>query len=150
MITEQSEPEKMKLAFTGGIIFNTIQNQPLFHEPPIADRSKGDAWTLNNPKCPTCGFVFPWREALKQILGPSRGASSLWGALCPECGADLKVPMSRVLLIAASGIFFGSQTSTLLRLGDYTAFEFLLAMLWMIVGFYAIAIFFFLRLEPVE
>ena len=105
---------------------------------------------MNNPKCPTCGFVFPWSEALKQILGPSRKASSLWGALCPECGADLKVPTSRVLLIAASGVFFGSQTSTLLRLGDYTAFEFLLAMLWLIVGFYAIAIFIFLRLEPVE
>ncbi len=150
MITEQSEPEKMKLAFAGGIIFNTVQDQPLSHEPWVADRSKGDAWTLNNPKCPTCGFVFPWRQVLKQILGPSCGASSLWGALCPECGADLKVPMSRVLLIAASGIFFGSQTSTLLRLGDYTAFEFLLAMLWLIVGFYAIAIFFFLRLEPVE
>ena len=105
---------------------------------------------MNNPKCPTCGFVFPWREALKQILGPSRRTTALWGALCPECGADLKVPMSRVLLIAASGIFFGSQTSTLLRLGDYTAFEYLLGMLWMIVGFYAIAIFFFLRLEPIE
>ena len=74
----------------------------------------------------------------------------MWGALCPECGAELKVPASRVLLIAAAGIFFGSQTSTLLLLGDFTVFEFWLAKLWMIVGFYAIAIFFFLRLEPVE
>ena len=36
---------------------------------------------MNNPKCPTCGFVFPWREALKQILGPSRRTTALWGAL---------------------------------------------------------------------
>lgn len=105
---------------------------------------------MNNPRCPACGFEFSWREALKQILGPSRRASSLWGAICPKCGADLKVPTSRVLLIAASGIFFGSQTSTLLLLGDYTAFEFWLAKLWLIVGFYAIAIFIFLRLEPVN
>ena len=105
---------------------------------------------MNNPKCPACGFVFPWREALKKILGPSREASSTWGALCPECGADLKVPTSRVLLIVASGIFFGSQTSTLLLLGEYTTFEFWLAKLWLIVGFYALAIFIFLRLEPVN
>lgn len=105
---------------------------------------------MNNPKCPACDFTFPWLEALKQILGPSRKARSLWGALCPECGAELKVPTSRVLLIAASGIFFGSQTSTLLLLGTYTTFEFWLAKLWLIVGFYAIAIFFFLRLETVE
>jgi len=105
---------------------------------------------LNNPKCPQCGSVFAWREALKQILGPARRSRSLWGAQCRECGAHLKVPASRVLLIAASGIFFGSQSSTLLLLGDYTVFEFWLAKLWMIVGFYAIAIFIFLRLEPVE
>ncbi len=105
---------------------------------------------MNNPKCPTCGFVFPWREALRQILGPGRRARSMWGALCPECGAELKVPMTRVLLIAACGIFFGSQTSTLLMLSDLTRFEFWLAKLWLIVGFYALAIFFFLRLEPAE
>ncbi len=74
----------------------------------------------------------------------------MWGALCPECGAELKVPMTRVLLIAACGIFFGSQTSTLLMLSDLTRFEFWLAKLWLIVGFYALAIFFFLRLEPAE
>jgi hypothetical protein len=118
--------------------------------PECAEPSKEDAWILNNPKCPACGFVFPWKGALKQILGPSRQASSLWGALCPECRADLKVPMSRVLLIVAAGIFFGSQTSTLLFLGDFTTFEFWLAKLWMIVGFYAIAIFMFLRLEPAK
>ena len=105
---------------------------------------------MNNPECPACGFNFPWREALKQILGPSRRASSTWGAVCPECSADLKVPMTRVLLIGACGIFFGSQTSFLLVLGDFTSFERLLAKLWLIVGFYAIAIFFFLRLEVVE
>ena len=37
-----------------------------------------------------------------------------------------------------------------LRPGDFTVFEFWLAKLWLIVGFYAIAIFFFLRLETVE
>ncbi len=141
----------MKLAFAGGIFFNTFQglitNQRSWNPH---HGCKGDAWILNNPKCPTCDHVFPWREALKQILGPTRRPSSLWGAICPQCGADLKVPMSRVLLIAAAGIFFGSQTSTLLLLGEYTAFEFWLAKLWMIVGFYAIAIFIFLRLEPVE
>ena len=105
---------------------------------------------MNNPKCPTCGFVFPWREALRQIFGPGRRARSMWGALCPECSAELKVPMTRILLIAACGIFFGSQTSTLLVLSDLTRFEFWLAKLWLIVGFYAIAIFFFLRLEPAE
>lgn len=105
---------------------------------------------MNNPKCPACGFAFPWLKALKQILGPGRRSRSLWGAVCPECRAQLKVPTSRVLLIAASGIFFGSQTSTLLLLGSYTAFEFWLAKLWLIVGFYAIAIFVFLRLETVE
>jgi hypothetical protein len=105
---------------------------------------------LNNPRCPACDFVFPWREALKQILGPRSRASSLWGAVCPECGADLKVPTSRVLLIAAAGIFFGSQTSTLLVLREMTTFEFWLAKLWLIVGFYALAIFIFLRLEQVN
>lgn len=58
--------------------------------------------------------------------------------------------MTRVLLIAASGIFFGSQTSTLLVLFDFTNFESWLVQLWLIVGFYAIAIFLFLRLEKVE
>jgi hypothetical protein len=140
----------MKLAFVGGIIFNTIPGSTGSPTFGSGDRSQGEAWTLNNPRCPACGFVFPWRQALKQILGPSRRASSLWGVLCPECGADLKVPISRVLLIAASGIFFGSQTSTLLLLGDYTTFEFWLAKLWLIVGFYAIAIFVFLKLELVE
>ena len=141
----------MKLAFGGGIIFNTRRGSSNIQPPRLQHRGcKGDARPLKNPKCPTCGFIFPWLEALKQILGPSRKARSLWGALCPECGAELKVPTSRVLLIAASGIFFGSQTSTLLQLGSYTTFEFWLAKLWLIVGFYAIAIFFFLRLETVE
>ena len=128
----------------------SFQDQQVRLLSDSADSSQQDVWTLNNPKCPACGFVFPWREALKQILGPSRRASSLWGAICPECAADLKVPTSRVLLIAASGIFFGSQTSTLFLLGEFTTFEFWLAKLWLIVGFYAIAIFIFLRLESAE
>jgi hypothetical protein len=126
------------------------QDHEGFPQPDFAGYSQEDVWTLNNPKCPACGFVFPWREALKQILGPSRRARSLWGAICPECAANLKVPTSRVLLIAASGIFFGSQSSTLFLLGEFTTFEFWLVKLWLIVGFYAIAIFIFLRLEPAE
>ena len=74
----------------------------------------------------------------------------MWGVTCPECRADLKVPMSRVLLIAASGIFFGSQSSTLLLLKEMSVTEFWLAKLWLIVGFYVIATFIFLKLEPVE
>jgi hypothetical protein len=105
---------------------------------------------VNNPHCGKCHFVFPWREALRQVLGPSRRSQALWGAVCPDCGADSKVPASRVLLIAASGIFFGSQTSTLLLLGNMSTTEFWLAKLWLIVGFYAIAIFFFFKLEPIE
>jgi hypothetical protein len=141
----------MKLAFAGGIIFNTVWAGTIMARTCRPQhRCQGEAAILNNPQCPTCGHAFPWRAALKQILGPTRRGRSLWGARCPECGAELKVPRTRVLLIAASGIFFGSQTSTLLLLGDYTAFEFWLAKLWMIVGFYALAIFIFLRLEPAE
>ena len=58
--------------------------------------------------------------------------------------------MTRVLLIASSGIFFGSQSSTLLVLGDLSRAEFYAAQLFLILGFYAIAIFIFLKLEPVE
>ena len=105
---------------------------------------------MNNPKCEHCAFVFPWREALKQVLGPGRRTRSLWGAVCPNCQTGLKVPTSRVLLIAASGIFFGSQTSTLLLGRDLSLTEFWLAKLWLIVGFYALAIFFFMRLEVAE
>jgi len=105
---------------------------------------------VNNPRCDKCGYSFAWKEALGQILGPGRKGRSLWGVVCPECRAELKVPMSRVLLIAASGIFFGSQSSTLLLLKEMSVTEFWLAKLWLIVGFYVIAIFIFLKLEPVE
>ncbi len=105
---------------------------------------------MNNPTCPGCGHVFPWRRALAQILGPSRAGTALWGAVCPDCGADLKVPNGRALLIGAAGIFFGSQSSTLLLLGDMTPLGFWLVKAAMIVGFYAIATFFFLELETVE
>ena len=105
---------------------------------------------MNNPRCEKCGYSFAWKEALRQLLGPGRKGGSLWGVFCPECRAGLKVPMSRVLLIAASGIFFGSQSSTLLLLKEMSVTEFWLAKLWLIVGFYVIAIFIFLKLEPVE
>jgi len=105
---------------------------------------------VNNPKCSHCGHVFPWRDALRQVLGRPRAGAALWGARCPGCGTALKVPMARVLLIAFAGIFFGSQTSTLLVLTDLSAFSTLLVRLWLIVGFYAIAVFAFLKLEAVE
>lgn len=105
---------------------------------------------VNNPHCPRCAHTFVWSGVLKQILGPGRSGSALWGALCPECGADLRVPMTRVLLIVASGIFFGSQSSTLLVLGDLSRVEFYTAQLLLILGFYAIAVFIFFKLEPVE
>jgi hypothetical protein len=105
---------------------------------------------VNNPTCPRCGHVFAWRDALRQVLGPSRAGAALWGAVCPSCGTDLRVPMTRVLLIAAAGIFFGSQSSTLLLVGDLSTTEFWLIKLLLIIGFYAIAIFFFLKLEVVE
>ena len=105
---------------------------------------------MNNPRCEKCGYVFPWKEALGQIIGPSPKGRSLWGARCPECAVRLKVPMTRVLLIFASGIFFGSQSSTLFQLTDMSTTELWLAKLWLIVGFYAIAIFVFFKLEPAE
>jgi hypothetical protein len=105
---------------------------------------------LNNPTCPGCGHVFPWSRALVQIYGPSRAGTALWGAVCPACGADLKVPNSRMLLIVCAGLFFGSQSSTLLLLGDLPAVGFWLVKLGLVVGFYAIATFFFLSLEIVQ
>ncbi len=74
----------------------------------------------------------------------------MWGAVCPACGADLKVPNSRALLIFASAIFFGSQTSTLMVLGTFTQLEFWLAKIFMIFGYYAIAIFVLMRFESVQ
>lgn len=106
--------------------------------------------TVNNPSCSCCGHVFAWRNALGQLAGRRRHRIALWGVVCPICGEQLKVPNSRVLLILASGVFFGSQTSTLLLLKDLTVTEFWLAKLWLIVGFYAIAVFVFLKLERVE
>ncbi len=105
---------------------------------------------MNNPVCPSCEHVFSWSNALKQILGPSRGGTALWGALCPSCGADLRVPKSRVMLIVASAIFFGSQSSTVLVLRDITVWQLYAAKVLLILGFYAIAVFFLLKLELVE
>lgn len=87
---------------------------------------------------------------LKSLLGPSRQNRATWGVVCPDCGVDLKVPNARVLLIFAAGIFFGSQTSTLLVLRDLSPTGFWLAKLWLIVGFYGLAVFFLLKLEPLE
>jgi len=104
---------------------------------------------VNNPVCPHCRHVFSWGDVLGQVFGPSRAGKALWGAVCPACGTDLKVPNGRMLLIAASGLFFGGQSATvLLSSGVPTAMVWVVK-LGLIVGFYAIAIWFFLRLEPV-
>ncbi len=105
---------------------------------------------MNNPTCPKCGHRFAWLAALKQILGPSPAGSATWGAVCPSCAAKLKVPNARVMLIVAAAIFFGSQSSTLLLLENITLIQMLVAKLVLILGFYAIAVFFFLKLELVE
>lgn len=107
-------------------------------------------FVLNNPVCPSCQHVFSWSSALKQILGPSRGGTALWGALCPSCGADLRVPKARVMLIVASAIFFGSQSSTVLVLSEITVWQLYAAKIFLILGFYAIAVFILLKLELVE
>lgn len=105
---------------------------------------------LNSPRCPRCENTLTWRHTLSSVLGPRRRNRATWGVVCPSCDADLKVPNSRVLLIAAAGIFFGSQTSTLLVLGNMTTAEFWIAKLWLIVGFYAIATFVLLKLELLD
>jgi len=74
----------------------------------------------------------------------------MWGALCPSCSANLKVPKSRVMLIVASAIFFGSQSSTLLVLSDVSLWQFYAVKIFLILGFYAIATFIFLKLELVK
>ena len=104
---------------------------------------------MNNPVCPRCGHRFPWVSALRDILGPGRPGTALWGTVCPACEADLKVPNSRVLLIAFGGIFFGSQSSTLFQLADIGRWPFLLIQIFLVLGFYAIGIFIFLSLEEV-
>jgi len=132
---------------SGGL--RVIFGQPIALEirtgtlPPIGSPQ------LNNPLCTTCGHRFAWGDALRQVFGLARKGSATWGAVCPACEADLKVPNARMLLIAAAGIFFGSQSSTLLLVGSLDPVGFWLVKLGMIVGFYAIAVFFFLKLEPV-
>ncbi len=105
---------------------------------------------LNNPTCPRCQHVFPWARALKQILGPGRSGPALWGAVCPSCQTNLKVPNARMLLIVASSIFFGSQSSTLFVLGEMGRWQTYAGQLLLVIGFYAIATFIFLKLETVE
>jgi hypothetical protein len=68
---------------------------------------------------------------------------------CPACGADLRVTNARVLLIAASGIFFGSQSSVVLLLGSPPAAVFWAAKVELILFFYALAFLVFFKLEPV-
>ncbi len=104
---------------------------------------------MHNPRCPVCHNRLKWLPTLGQVLGPGRRGTALWGAVCPECGADLKVPNGHVLLIAAAGIFFGGQTSVLLTLGNLAPWQGLLVKLMLILGFYAIAIWFFFTLEKV-
>lgn len=105
---------------------------------------------MPTPSCPSCSRALGWSAALRQVFGPSRAGTALWGAVCPACGADLKVPNGRMLLIAVSGLFFGSQSSTLLLASGLEPWQFWLVKLGMVLGFYAIAIVVFLRLEPVE
>ena len=105
---------------------------------------------MNNPPCPACDRPLPWGRLLRQLLGPSRVNRATWGARCAQCGTDLKVSNGRVLLIGACGIFFGSQTSTLLFLQYMSRTGFWLAKLWLVVGFYALAIFFLLKLELLD
>jgi len=105
---------------------------------------------LHNPRCPACDEALSWSHTLRSLLGPARQNQATWGVVCPHCGADLKVPNGRLLLIITAGIFFGSQTSTLLVLGHLSTSGLWLARLWLIVGFYAIAIFFLLKLEQLD
>ncbi len=105
---------------------------------------------MNNPTCPSCGHRFAWFAALKQIIGSSRKGKALWGAVCPSCQADLKVPNSRVMLIVFGAIFFGSQSSTLFLVGNITVLELWVIKIFLVLGFYAIAVFIFLKLELVE
>ncbi len=104
---------------------------------------------MNNPRCPVCRRPLGWAQTLRRVLAPGRSGSALWGLICPDCGADLKIPNGRVLLIFAAGVFFGSQTSVLLVLGRFDPWQEVMVKLLLILGFYALAIFFFLTLEEV-
>jgi len=102
---------------------------------------------LNNPRCPACDHRLSWRYTLRCLLGPTKQNRATWGVVCPACQVDLRVRKGRVLPIAPAGLFFGSQSSTLLVLGDFDPMVSWLIMLWLIVGFYAIAVFVLLKLE---
>lgn len=105
---------------------------------------------MSKPSCPRCGHDLGWRGALRQVLGPTRAAAAMWGAVCPSCQAQLKVPNARMLLIATAGIFFGSQSSLVLLVGAPSEALFWTAKLGLILLFYALATLIFFRLEPVE
>jgi len=104
---------------------------------------------MNRPACPRCDHVLGWPVALRQVFGWSRAGTAMWGAVCPACGADLKVPNARMLLIAASGIFFGSQSSVVLLLGTPSAVVFWAAKVGLVLFCYFLAVLFIFKLEPV-
>lgn len=104
---------------------------------------------MGRPVCPRCGHHPGWRNTLRRVYGPSREGTALWGMVCPQCRADLKVPNARMMLIVVSGIFFGSQSSTLLLLGTPTPAVFWAAKLGLVLLFYVLATVIFLKLEPV-
>jgi len=54
------------------------------------------------------------------------------------------------MLIVASAIFFGSQSSTILVLSEISVWQLYAAKIFLIIGFYAIAVFILLKLELVE
>ena len=60
------------------------------------------------------------------------------------------MPIVTVGLIVASGVFFGSQSSTVLVLTEMGKWQFYTAKVFLILGFYAIAVFILLKLESVE
>lgn len=124
------------------------ENEPPSSSAPRRPRSR--ASTVKNPVCPVCGHRFPWKDALGQVSRPRTGGSALWGVGCPSCRADLKVPNGHALLIAASGIFFGSQSSILLLVGRPDRLTFLLGAVLLVAFFYALAIFLFFDLEQVS
>lgn len=105
---------------------------------------------MGRPVCPRCDRNLGWRHTLRRVYGPSREGTAMWGLVCPGCGTDLKVPNARMLLIAVSGIFFGSQSSTLLLLGEPSPVVFWTAKVGLVLFFYVLATVIFLKLEPVE
>ena len=105
---------------------------------------------MGRPVCPRCERNLGWRHTLQRVYGPVREGTALWGLVCPACGADLKVPNARMLLIAFSGIFFGSQSSVVVLLWEPSPAVFWTAKAGLVLFFYVVATVVFLRLEPVS